>query len=878
MDEQRSIEQPSNELFAGNVEVGVRCLGTLFADTDTVLFRPIETWVENGKKRSRVDYRNTFHCNALNVRSALDRLFKLSVENRLNLFFGVCPRFGGGSRFDLAWQVRTVRVLWTDIDHVTVDEANGRISESSLPQPSIVVQSGKGVHLYWLLEEPYLIDDVGDPAAVETEWVKAAGGAKKPRKFIIDDGDKIYLDQQRRVSRLSPKAEHLQDVLAGIANSIGGDHTTDLSRLLRVPGSFNRKNERNGKEPLPTQLVVCDPSQKYSLAVFEPLKASSPSTLAAQQIAKMPLPNKRKPSPTKQDKLAELIASSEIAPTGERSEADFAVCCFAIRNGTDREIVWSMVEGIGKFAEQGRQYFDHTWGNAEHEVRAATFEKLVSPSGSPPEGTPSQDDDENGDETIIVKPGEDPIALTLAKTTNRLLAAGDCFSRADQLVEIRDGGEIRTVLSPPELAGLLNQHVEYFFVGETSSEYKPFPPAYANTWLNNYRERGRLPKVTMFTRNPVFTTDWRLVEPGFDQDSGIYYAGPKIDGRDDTGCLDKLLRDFCFKEPADRTNFMGVLLTTVLMPHFIGSKPAAIFNGNQPELGKSILAQTIAVLRDGQFTETLSYNPNDEEFEKRIGAAVRRGATTIIVDNAKARGRNPNIDSACLERSITDPILSFRLLGKSETIRAENSHIFCITANSAEVSRDLVTRSVVINLFYEGDPKRRRFAIADPEDFAQQHRETLLGELVGMVERWKATGMPKASVDSRFNKRGWGSIIGGILDVCGEPDFMANADQAAAHLDATRVEFGELVELLADHPQGSWSAGELVDVCEKHSLLRVELGDGSARSKSTKMGTLAGRYLAERFTLAEGVAVFCKRPARKGVAYHVYLEEKTPNL
>ena len=36
----------------------VRLLTTLFDKSDLVLFRPIETWTEGGRRRSRVDYRN----------------------------------------------------------------------------------------------------------------------------------------------------------------------------------------------------------------------------------------------------------------------------------------------------------------------------------------------------------------------------------------------------------------------------------------------------------------------------------------------------------------------------------------------------------------------------------------------------------------------------------------------------------------------------------------------------------------------------------------------------------------------------------------------------------------------------------------------------
>ena len=886
----------SENLTAG-IEPAARFLSTLFVDSDTILFRPIETWVEAGKKRSRVDYRHTCYRKAVPalVQITLPQLLKLAAEEHVNLFFGVCPRPGPKGRFDLAWQIRTVRVLWTDIDHVTVDEARERIANAGVPQPSILVNSGNGVHCYWLLDSPYLIDDAGDPPAIETEWIQMPGGRKKPRKYFVENGDRVYLDQRRHVSRLSPKAQHVQDILAGVAHALDGDHTTDLSRLLRLPGTLNRKDQRNGREPVPAALVECDPARRYPLATFESLKSPSAETERSKQIAAMPLPRARKISSSKADKLAELIAACAIAPTGSRSEADFAICCYAIRNGIAKDEVWAQVEQVGKFGEQGRRYFDLTWENAEYDARAAMFDKLHKrTAGKGPKvldrvdgpsahgaGEPPADPEEGGTSrrpTILVDPGTMPVGDTLHQVTDRLLAAGDCFNRAEQLVVV-NGETISPILSSPELAGLLNQYVEFFFVDDEEGQYKPLTPAYGNTWLNHRVQRSRLPTIKLFTRNPVYTDDWRLVSPGFDPQSGIYYAGPAIEARCGTEHLDELLQDFCFKVPADRTNYLGMLLTALLVPRFLGSKPAALFNGNQPELGKSILAQIIAILRDGHPAETATYNPNDEEFEKRLGAIVRRGVTTIIIDNAKGRARNPRIESACLERSITDPILSFRLLGYSQEIRAENSHIFCITANTPDVSRDLVTRSAVINLYYEGNPERRTFCIADPEAFAQEHRLELLGELIGMVERWKAAGMPMASVNSRFNKRGWGTIVGGILNACGEPDFLANAEDAATQLDETRREFAELVGVLVEHPQGAWTASEMVEFCGHHRLLSADLGEGSPRSLATKMGTLAGRFVNEEFPLPGGrQAVFHRSEGRKGNIYRVEVRDEVPNL
>ena len=62
-----------------------------------------------------------------------------------------------------------------------------------------------------------------------------------------------------------------------------------------------------------------------------------------------------------------------------------------------------------------------------------------------------------------------PVGDTLHQVTDRLLSAGNCFSRAEQLVVINDQ-QITPILSSPELAGLLNQHVEFFFVDDEARE------------------------------------------------------------------------------------------------------------------------------------------------------------------------------------------------------------------------------------------------------------------------------------------------------------------------------------------------------------------------------------------------------------------------
>lgn len=124
----------------------------IFEPGDYILFRPIETWTEEGRKKSKVDYKGIQYATAGgNVGNVIKRHNKRSDRTKANIFFGVCPRFRTAGQYDQAWQIRVVRVLWTDMDNCTVDESTERCKAAGVPLPSIIVASGNGVHLYWLL-------------------------------------------------------------------------------------------------------------------------------------------------------------------------------------------------------------------------------------------------------------------------------------------------------------------------------------------------------------------------------------------------------------------------------------------------------------------------------------------------------------------------------------------------------------------------------------------------------------------------------------------------------------------------------------------------------------------------------------------------------
>ena len=113
---------------------------------------------------------------------------------KANLHFGVATRDGkGGCKENIV----NIPCVWSDVDFKSTPREIVAQKLKKFPfKPSAIVKSGGGIHLYWLLKEPAEQDDI---TAIE-------------------------------------------DINHRIADQLDGDHNScDAARILRVPGTKNRK-------------------------------------------------------------------------------------------------------------------------------------------------------------------------------------------------------------------------------------------------------------------------------------------------------------------------------------------------------------------------------------------------------------------------------------------------------------------------------------------------------------------------------------------------------------------------------------------------------------------------------------------------------------
>lgn len=300
-----------------------------------------------------------------------------------NVYFGcgLSPMDFGPSARCQAAHIAAVPGVWAD-----VDIRHGVHQKSALPEtaeealeicppdvkPSLVVHTGHGLHFYWLFEEVFSFDD-----AAERTWVE----------------------------RIVRRWQGFLRARAGIRGWTI-DHTHDLSRVLRVPGTMNVKEDG---DPKPVT-IFREGSRRYSPGdldailddngILKEFHSPAVKNAGVAGVSSFVLDPDVTTDPEK------LQAYLEVSPKfkatwlrrrydmvdDSQSSYDLAIANFGLDNGlTEQEIVNLLIEhrrAGGKNSKLRPDYYrrtlDRAYTNgAGAQIRKESAPPLVTPKPSP---------------------------------------------------------------------------------------------------------------------------------------------------------------------------------------------------------------------------------------------------------------------------------------------------------------------------------------------------------------------------------------------------------------------------------------------------------------------------------------------------------------
>ena len=304
----------------------------------------------------------------------------------------------------------------------------------------------------------------------------------------------------------------------------------------------------------------------------------------------------------------------------------------------------------------------------------------------------------------------------------------------------------------------------------------PFPPLEALTETPALRPAGTI-----------------LDRPGYDPATGLHYlpppgfAAPAIPDRPDraavraaTALVDEAIGEFPYADAASKANTWALLLTPVLRPAIRGNTPLALIDKPQAGTGASLLAELVAILATGRPAAMMTAPNNEEEWRKKITAALSEGSTVVTIDNLEGP-----LASASLAAALTSSTWKDRILGQTRMIHLAQRATWLVTGNNIRLGGDMPRRCYWIRLnAHTAQPWRRSdFRHPGLVDWATENRGQLLGALLTLARAWWADGCPPAAVPALGGFEDWAQTVGGVLAHAGILGFLGNLDDLYRRVD-----------------------------------------------------------------------------------------------
>jgi hypothetical protein len=357
---------------------------------------------------------------------------------------------------------------------------------------------------------------------------------------------------------------------------------------------------------------------------------------------------------------------------------------------------------------------------------------------------------------------------------------------------------------------------------------------------------------------PVLRSNGTILDkPGYDPETCLYYqpapglkievpAKPsKAELQKALELVKKLLSQFALPTKTGRANALALMLTPILRPAIPGHIPLAVLDAPLRGTGKTLLANTVALIATGRDATLFIPSRDEEEWRKKITTTLGEGASLILIDDLDI------LDVSCLSTVLTSHIWEDRVLGSNKSIRVPHRAIWMAAGNNVLVRGDLQRRCYWIRLDAKVSApwSRDDFEIEDLTEWVKKKRGKLAAALLTIVRAWFAANKPMAKVPTFGSFQEWARTIGSILSFIGVPGFLDDLDKYRSKRDEESLQWEGFLQCWSGKYHQAVTVHELAEKIRQKGALRNTLpGDlvEALENPSRSFERVLGKALAKK--------------------------------
>jgi hypothetical protein len=727
-------------------------------------------------------------------------------QSNTQTYFGVgLRRPSATSARGTAEDVYVIPGLWFDADTLEGSHAQDKLPATrndvlgfltgNLPlQPSLVVDTGGGVHCYWLFKEPFIIEDDADRAEITALM-------KRFQYFIRQCAKELH--------------------------GWKFDNTADLPRILRLPGTANKYGD--------VTRIIQDNPERHNPFDFdwlpelpEPASTSSDTGIQTDGLDIITVAKHYGAILTRKSDTelqgAHPVHGSSTGTNFNVNSAKQVWRCHRCNTGGDALYLVAIGEGIVQCDEVARGVFKRRPGDFRRTVEAANekfgagieWRERAAPEipdmygGTEPEPTEQPNSRPNriiyATPTSITQPVDECLEALVEQGDNLyqrdgLMVAVQKCRRVPKYGAQDDGERVRIVPAMTKYVQELASQAAGWRVPTRYSDGKQYykPGVCPERIIQHIEARMSLPfpVLTGVTTAPTLRADGSVVDrPGYDAETGLYYAPARrypdipdmltqADAQTAYKALCEPFEDYHFVGEHDRSAAIAAALS-IAVRHLIRTAPLFGVSANVRGAGKGLLVAVCSLIATGLDSPKWDEVTDPEEERKRLLVMAMDGDRVMCIDNVTRP-----LGSAPLDRAITEPYVKGRVLGASKSAELELQAVFFATGNALRYRGDMARRVVPIVLSpkVERPEEREDFRHSNLLEWTREEHPRLLVAALTLLRAYILAGKPKQAVTPYGSFEGWSDLVRSALvwvwadDPCtGRADIEAESDETYMNL------------------------------------------------------------------------------------------------